>query len=85
MKIIYRITAVLTMLASLVACKENYITYHDSEYVMFADTAKVYVVREDMETFEMMPQYLRASSYRSAFCSSIAFAAASVAAVVCSR
>lgn len=67
MKIIYRITAVLTMLASLVACKENYITYHDSEYVMFADTAKVYVIREDMETFEIPVASTVSSPYDRSF------------------
>ena len=52
-RFIYKVMAVAAVLLACVACKESYITYHDDEYVMFADTAKVYVVREDMVTFDV--------------------------------
>lgn len=45
--------ALATALLACIACKESYITYHDGEYVMFADTAKVYVVREDIVSFDV--------------------------------
>lgn len=35
------------------SCKEQYVTYADKEYVMFADTAKVYVLREDILSFDV--------------------------------
>lgn len=50
---IYKIVAAASLALACVACKENYITYHDGEYVMFADTAKVYVVREDIVSFDV--------------------------------
>lgn len=34
-------------------CKERYITYNDKEYVMFADTAQLYMVREDMLSYDL--------------------------------
>lgn len=49
----YVLAALLTATGLLSSCKEKYITYDDAEYVMFADTAKVYAVREDMLTFEV--------------------------------
>lgn len=33
------------------ACQEEYITYNDAEYVMFADTAATYPVQQDVESF----------------------------------
>lgn len=54
MKHLYRyICACALLAATLTGCHENYITYHDAEYVMFADTAKTYVVREDIPSFEI--------------------------------
>lgn len=50
---IFRIAAVTVALLSVFSCRQEYITYHDAEYLMFADTAKVYVVREDMPTFDV--------------------------------
>lgn len=49
----YGLAALLTAVGLLSSCREKYITYDDAEYVMFADTAKVYAVREDMLTFEV--------------------------------
>lgn len=40
-------------MASLPSCTEHYITYDDKEYVMFADTAAMYVVREDILSFQV--------------------------------
>lgn len=53
----------MLLVASLSGCKENYITYHDNEYVMFADTAKMYVVREDIPSFEVPIASTVACSY----------------------
>lgn len=50
---IYKVAAVAALVLSALSCEQNYITYHDAEYVMFADTAKTYVVREDMLTFDV--------------------------------
>ena len=41
------IAGAIALLAS--SCKEHYTTYDDAEYVMFADTAKVYAVQQDVE------------------------------------
>ena len=41
------IAGAIVLLAS--SCKEHYTTYDDAEYVMFADTAKVYAVQQDVE------------------------------------
>lgn len=51
-KFIHTISLIASLLA-FVGCQEKYITYNDAEYVMFADTAKVYVIREDMTSFEV--------------------------------
>lgn len=40
-------------LAAFSSCKENYITYSDAEYVMFADTASNFVIREDIAGFDI--------------------------------
>lgn len=42
------------LIAGLIAvfassCREHYTTYDDAEYVMFADTARVYAVQQDVE------------------------------------
>lgn len=47
------IIALSLALAGLSSCKEHYITYSDDEFVMFADTAKTYVVREDIAGFDI--------------------------------
>lgn len=52
-KLAYIIAPLLFALMCAGGCKEHYITYQDNEYVLFADTAKVYVVREDMPYFEV--------------------------------
>ncbi|MCQ2146743.1 MAG: DUF4984 domain-containing protein [Bacteroidales bacterium] len=49
----YKLFAFAIVLLSVIGCQQKYITYHDAEYVMFADTAKTYVVREDMPTFDI--------------------------------
>ena len=45
----------LTFLAVLMmsGCKESYVTYSDAEYVMFADTLKVYPVQQGVEYFKV--------------------------------
>ena len=45
----------LTFLAVLMlnGCKESYVTYSDAEYVMFADTLKVYPVQQNVEYFNV--------------------------------
>lgn len=52
-RLIYMIFPLLFALSCASGCKEHYITYNDDEYVMFADTAHVYVVREDIPYFEI--------------------------------
>ena len=39
--------------AVLTGCKENYVTYDDAEYVMFADTLATYPVQKDVEYFSI--------------------------------
>ena len=50
-----KLLLIIPLLAALFSqgCKEHYVTYDDKEYVMFADTAKMYVVREDILSFEV--------------------------------
>ena len=45
----------LTFLAILMmsGCKESYVTYSDAEYVMFADTLKVYPVQQGVDYFKV--------------------------------
>ena len=45
----------LTFLAVLMmsGCKESYVTYSDAEYVMFADTLKVYPVQQGVDYFKV--------------------------------
>ena len=45
------ITSLLLAAASFSGCKEQYVTYNDAEYVMFADTMAVYPVQKDVEWF----------------------------------
>lgn len=48
----YMIPVVLS-LASLVGCDEEYVTYSDAEYIMFADTVATYPVQKDVEYFSI--------------------------------
>ena len=50
---IYTITALLAFLLLAGACVENRNIYDAEEYVMFADTLKVYPVQEDVEYFSV--------------------------------
>lgn len=47
------ICACAILSAGLMSCSEKYVTYNDAEYVMFADTAATYVIREDIPSFEV--------------------------------
>ena len=54
MKHIFRYIAISFLAAAvLTGCKENYVTYDDAEYVMFADTMATYPVRMDVEYFSI--------------------------------
>lgn len=54
MKQIFKnITLAVLAAASLVGCKEHYVTYEDAEYVMFADTMATYPVQKDVEYFSI--------------------------------
>lgn len=50
---IYTITALLAFLLLAGACVENRNIYDAEEYVMFADTLKIYPVQEDVEYFSV--------------------------------
>lgn len=50
---IYMFFLLLASMMFLPGCREHYITYEDKEYVMFADTAMLYVVREDIPEFDV--------------------------------
>ncbi len=50
MRKMMNIIAVASVMAVLaVSCREHYTVYDDAEYVMFADTAKLYPVQQDVE------------------------------------
>lgn len=51
--LIYIVLFCAVALSSFTGCQEKYITYKDKEYVSFADTAAVYVIREDMPSFDI--------------------------------
>lgn len=51
--LIYMVTLLLGAALLLPGCREQYITYDDREYVMFADTAMLYVVREDIPEYRI--------------------------------
>ncbi len=55
MKQIYRIFAATLLLACIATagCKEEYTTYKDAEYVMFADTLSTHMVLQDQEYFQV--------------------------------
>lgn len=54
MKHIIRYIVFYLMAATLLsACHERYVTYDDAEYVMFADTLKVYPILEEAEEFSI--------------------------------
>jgi hypothetical protein len=50
-KIIRYITAISLAALSFCSCQEEYITYNDAEYIMFADTLASYPVQKDVEFF----------------------------------
>ena len=52
-QIIRYILLVLSVMAAFSACQERYTTYSDAEYVMFADTLKVYPILESAEEFSI--------------------------------
>lgn len=52
-RFLLHILSLCAVMASLPSCTEHYITYDDKEYVMFADTAAMYVVREDILSFQV--------------------------------
>ena len=52
-KIITYLSALCVAIASLSACQEEYVTYNDAEYIMFADTLKSYPVQKDVEYFSV--------------------------------
>lgn len=43
----------LAIVTGFTACHERYVTYADAEYVMFADTMKVYAIVEDAQVFSI--------------------------------
>lgn len=46
----------IIMLAALIgfqSCNEHYITYDDAEYIMFSDTSSLFMVREDMLSYDV--------------------------------
>lgn len=47
--IVFSMTAILLFSA----CHERYVTYSDKEYILFADTLKVYPVQKDVEYFSV--------------------------------
>lgn len=51
--IIYMVSLLMGAVLLLPGCREQYITYDDREYVMFADTAMLYVVREDIPEYRV--------------------------------
>lgn len=53
MKQIIRYTILSLAAFASFACQERYVTYSDAEYVMFADTLKVYPVLKDAEYFSI--------------------------------
>ena len=52
-QIIRNITFVLSVMLAFSACHERYTTYSDAEYVMFADTLKVYPILESAQEFSI--------------------------------
>ena len=52
-KTIKIIAGALAALALSAGCREQYVTYSDAEYVMFADSVKTYPVQQDVEYFKV--------------------------------
>ena len=50
-KLLIYIAAISFAAATLSSCHEEYITYDDAEYIMFADTSAAYPVQKDVEFF----------------------------------
>ena len=55
MKTLYKYSILLFLIfgAFLTSCQEEYITYDDAEYVMFADTLATYAIQEDEFQFNI--------------------------------
>lgn len=55
MKTLYKYSILLFLIfgAFLTSCQEEYITYEDAEYVMFADTLATYAIQEDEVQFNI--------------------------------
>ena len=55
MKTLYKYSILLFLIfgAFLTSCQEEYITYDDAEYVMFADTLATYAIQEDEVQFNI--------------------------------
>lgn len=50
---IYGMMILLALPLSIVGCQEEYVTYSDAEYVMFADTLATYPVMQDQQAFSV--------------------------------
>ena len=51
--IIRYVSALLLAAVCICSCQEEYVTYNDAEYVMFADTLASYPVQKDVEYFSV--------------------------------
>ncbi len=68
MKRIIKISfAALLAVAAFTACKEEYTTYNDAEYIMFADTASVNMVLADQDWFNVPVVATTKTSYDRTF------------------
>ncbi len=68
MKRIIKISfAALIAVAAFTACKEEYTTYNDAEYIMFADTASVNMVLADQDWFNVPVVATTKTSYDRTF------------------
>ena len=52
-KLLIYIAAISFAAATFSSCHEEYITYDDAEYIMFADTVAAYPVQKDVEFFSV--------------------------------
>ncbi|MGM9734978.1 MAG: DUF4984 domain-containing protein [Candidatus Cryptobacteroides sp.] len=49
----YFILAIMAVCSYVTACQEEYVTYDDAEYVMFADTLATYAIQENEMSFNI--------------------------------
>ena len=63
MKKILNIVFALAVVAGVVSCREQYTTYNDAEYLIFADTLTTHPVLEDGEPFKVAVSSTVARSY----------------------